>query len=255
MGDAAAERNRPGSRRGEGEGRRPSCLRPLALCIALAFPLISLTGCGLETVTYYSPPGFLYGGNILTLTHNSGNSDANFLGYDIYYRAYSNLTDADAARLAIENATNLTSSTPESILSQLTSALSFKKIYAAANPTVSPTPLLKNASIYTFQLPNSSSSTNWYYTTDLDPATPVQIVRGTGVSPGMSFNYPYTVGDIDYATPATNAGVGLGQPVFIVAFAVAYGYDFTKLTSIYSFPASLYQTIGGSTGGYILPSL
>jgi hypothetical protein len=187
----------------------------------------------------------------VTLTHNPANSDSNFLGYDVYYRAYGTLADADTARISIENAANLTTSTPEGVLSQMTS-LGFKKIYLYPNYSVPPTPLFSGSTTYTIQTIGGTISTNWYYVTT-SSAVHIQIIRATGNSnvPYDSFNYQYGIGDSDYAS--TTMGVTAGNPVFIVAFAVAYGFDFTKLTPIYSFPASLYQEIGGSSG-YQLPT-
>jgi hypothetical protein len=240
-----AGKNRAAGRRGEGE------LSPLlgtAIRLALAFPILILTGCGLESVNYYSPPGFQDRGNFIVLSHDSSNNDPSFLGYDIYYRAYATLAEANSARSNIESATNATTSTPESVLSKMTGELNFKKIYPASDYLKEPMPLLKDdASTYTIYLPKDNPTTNWYYVTNVSPVQ-IPIVRATGY--GDSFNETYKVGDLDYAS--TNTGVSSAQSVFIVAFAIAYGYDFSKLSSIYSFPASLYQPIGGSNG-YTLP--
>jgi hypothetical protein len=205
-------------------------------------------------VYYYSSPGFVLGGNIITLTHNTANTAGNFfLGYDLYYRAYSTESDAQTARQTIESASSATTSTPESVLAQLISA-GFKKVYLASNPTVPPTPLLAGATTYTIQFPNASSTVNWYYTTNLtadtnDVTQQIQIVRGIGAS-GESFNYQYASGDLDYAS--TTMAVTSGMQVHLVFFAIAYGFDVTNMASIYSYPASLYQEVGG-TYGYALP--
>jgi hypothetical protein len=237
-------RNRGGDRRGEGKSRSRALLR---LALAVLGPLPWLCACGLESVNYYSPPDFQYAGNIITLRHNSDNGDSSFLGYDIYYRAYYSLAEADSARSSIESATNSTTSTPESVLSKMTSELGFKKIYLASAPTDEPKPLFKDgARIHYIYLPKDSSTTNWYYVTN-SSSDHVEIVRSTGY--GDSFNEAYKINDADYGS--TTNGVNHGT-VYIVAFALAYGYDFSKLASIYSFPASLYQPIGGSSG-YTLP--
>jgi hypothetical protein len=246
MGAATAGKNRLLARRGERESHGEFLLR-LALGCVIICPSIFLSGCGLESVDYYTPPDFAYAGNIITLRHNSSNGDSSFLGYDIYYRAYYSLTEADTARSSIESVSNSTTATPESVLSKMTSELNFKKIYLYSAYTTSPTPLLKGATTYFFYLPNDNNTTNWYYVTN-SSSTPVAICRSTGY--GDSFNSPYHISDADYGS--TSNGVGSTQAVFIVAFAVAYGYDFGKLQSIYSFPASLYQEIGGSNG-YTLP--
>jgi hypothetical protein len=243
-----AGKNKLIDRRGEIKFRSGIFLR-LASIYAFVFPLLFLSGCGIESVNYYSPPDFAYAGNIITLRHNTDNQDF-FLGYDIYYRAYYSLSEANTARGTIESATNSTSSTPESVLSTMTSTLGFKKIYLASAPTTVPTPLLafaKGATVYYFYLPKDTSTTNWYYVTNAS-STHVEILRCTGY--GDSFNEPYKIDDADYGS--TTNGVGTKGTIYIDAFAVAYGYDFSKLSSIYSFPASLYQPIGGSNG-YTLP--
>jgi hypothetical protein len=239
--------NKKDDRRGEG---RPAAAPPFTRIFIALLAIVGFTffydGCGLETVTYYSPPSFSYGSNILTLTHNSANSNA-FLGYDIYYRAYYSLPEADAARQNIENLTASVSSTPESILTQMTST-GFKKIYLASNPLTAPIPLFPVASgttpTFTIQMPNTSQSTNWYFIVSTDASnnpTETEIVRGIGISTNNSFNYQYAVGDLDYGS--TTGSVTAGSIVNLVFFAVAYGYDFTKLTSVYSFPQSLYISI------------
>lgn len=245
-----ARRNRPGKRAGEGRlgsGPRPaltfSC-NSLALWALFSIPSLCLAGCGLETVTYYSPPSFSYGSNILTLTHNASNSIA-FLGYDIYYRAYISQTEADTARQTIEISTGSTSSTPESVLNLMTTN-GFKKIYLASNPLTAPTPLLPVTSgttpSFTILMPRDSQSTNWYYTVSTDSSNnPTQIVRGINLSANNSFNYQYAVNDLDYGS--TSGSVTAGGTVNFVFFAVAYGYNFTTLTSIYSFPQSLYSSV------------
>jgi hypothetical protein len=216
---------RNSSSMGRGKGTSPSGF-PLRLNLAviLAISTLAFNGCGIENgVTYYSPPDFAYAGNLITLRHNSDNSDASFLGYDIYYRAYVSLVEANTARSSIESATNSTTSTPESVLSLLSSS-GFKKINLASAPTVTQTPLLKEGpNTFYFHLSSNSPTDNWYYTTNDAPATQVEIVRSTGY--GDSFNEPYQVGDIDYGS--TSNGVPSGEYVFIDAFAVAYGYNFS----------------------------
>jgi hypothetical protein len=238
-------------RRGQGnrEAHGPRRHRVVSWRLPLVlFCILAVSSCGLEEdVTYYSPPEFAYAGNIITLRHNSGNDDVSFLGYDIYYRAFFSEAEADTARSTIESATNSTSSTPESVLSMLTSN-GFKKVYLAAESNVTPMPLLEEGpKTFYFSLSNDSKSTNWYYSTNQNSAH-IEIARGTGN--GESFNEPYSVGDIDYGSSKGN--VDSGDTVYIDAFAIAYGYDLTTLVSTYSFPASLYQPIGGSNG-YQLP--
>lgn len=225
-------------------------MRISALALLL-FTTLWLSTCGLEVVSYYGDPGFASAGsNAFTLTHNTANSDY-FLGYDVYYRAYQTSTLADTARVTIESAISSSSSTPESVISQMTSA-GFVKMYLASSPLSPPTPLCSVSSSYLstavkFNFTMDSSTANWYYTNSTDSgSTKVYVVRGLGTSTNNSFSYKYVSGDADYTL--SNNAVTSGQTVYLVFFAVAYGYNISSLTSIYSVPTSLYTTMS-----YTLP--
>jgi hypothetical protein len=218
--------------------------RLIKIYISLAILAVSMVCCGVESVSYYSPPSFTYGGNVITLTHNTVNTES-FLGYDIYYRVYNDDNTAQADRTFIENASNSANSTPESVLGQVTSR-GFKKMYLAAIPATAPTPLLSIASpttavTFTIQMPQSTQFTNWYFTKSTDASlVPTEIIRCINSIGSNSFNSLYNPGDSDYAA---SIQAGDGTQVYMVAFAVAYGYDLTNLVSIFSFPASLYSEI------------
>jgi hypothetical protein len=207
-------------------------------------------------VTYYQAPAFTYAGYAITLTHNTANTASTFLGYNIYYHAYQTQTLADTARQTIESAISSSSSTPQSVLASMTNQ-GFVEIYNASTPTVSPTPLCSVSSSaattavnFNFLMDNTSIATNWYYTASTDSSsTHHYVVRAlpTVVAPYNSFNYTYQTSDSDYAS--TNNAVTAGGIVYLVFFAVAYGYDISTLSSIYSFPTSLWQSIA-----YTLPS-
>lgn len=236
--------------KGPVEDKRLLPRRTLGLALILGATLC-LSTCGLDVVSYYQTPGFTYIGNGFTLTHNTANSDSNFLGYDIYYHAYQTQTLADTARTTIETAISSTSSTPQSVLSSMTSS-GFVKIYKASAPTVSPTPLCKvtspaTAVNFNFLMDSTSIATNWYYTASTDSAsTRVYVVRALPTATSNSFNYTYGTNDPD--STGMTAGVTAGGIVYLVFFAVAYGYDIGTLSSIYSFPTSLLQSIA-----YALP--
>jgi hypothetical protein len=192
-------------------------------------------------LSYYSTPSFSYDGNIITLNHNTGNVE-NFLGYDIYYRAYQLKTAADSARTAIESAASSTSTTQESVLSQLKTA-GFMKVYLSDFPTTEQVPLIRVSSPstaikYIIQ-PSNASKVDWYYKSSTSSET-VGLVRGT-LSSEPSFSKPYLVGDADYSS--SNAAIQSGKTVYLVFFAVAYGIKDSDLTAIYSMPASLYTTV------------
>jgi hypothetical protein len=235
-----------------------ACFCPLWLGKLLAFAVLALVlgGCGIqESTSYLQPPGFSDAGGMLTLSDVSANdSDSSFLGYDIYYRAYyynssaADSPDADTALNAIDAAIGSSTSTPDSVLSLMTSTYSFRKMYLAATPSVTPTPLLpKNVSTYYIYYPNTSSTKDWYYTTTAS-TTQINLIRNNGNTNASenSFNYTYTISDPDYGS--TTNGVTSGGYVAIVAFAVAYGYDFSTLTTKTSFPASLYLPVNKNYG-------
>jgi hypothetical protein len=240
---AARSRGRGKSLKKAGEGRRRFLRHVPCLAFVIALSLC-LSTCGLEVVSYYGDPGFAYVGNAFTVTHNTANTE-NFLGYDVYYHAYQTETLADTARATIESAISSSSSTPESVLTKMTSA-GFVKIYNALTPTVSPTPLCKvstTSSAVKFTFTMDSSTTNWYYnSTDASlSGQTIEVVRGLGTTTDSSFNDSYLASNSDYSY--STAAVTSGGTVYLVFFAIAYGYDISSLSSIYSFPTSLYQTI------------
>lgn len=231
------------ARKGEGTSRLKGIL---VGCIAAPLLCLSLSTCGLDSIVYYSQPSFSYDGGLLTLNHNTANTEF-FLGYDIYYRVYSDVSVADTDRLEIESATSSTTGTPETAIAKMI-GLQFKKIYLASAPTIEPTPLLKvdtptSSTTFNIYMQGSTSSSNWYFTTAADP-TQLEIVRGTGTvnsatGLGQSFNSSYSViSDTDYDSTTTAAGSG--GTIHFVFFAVAYGYNINKLAAVYSYPTSTY---------------
>jgi hypothetical protein len=234
------ERSNRGRRR-KGRGYRD-------LLYALFFAFIVSTcinSCGLEDVSYYSQPSFTYGGNIITLVHNTSNI-TNFDGYDIYYRAYQLQDAAETARQSIESAASSTSSTAESVIAQLTTQ-KFKKMYLY-NPetkiSTETTPLLtvaNSSSSVSFTIqPSNSSSEYWYYKNSSDAtAKKYYVARGTGS--GESFSAAYNAGDSDYSN--TTGAITSGKTVYLVFFAVAYGFDMGNLVTIYGMPTSLSQPV------------
>jgi len=246
----------------------------LALVVSSVVVILSLTTCGIETVTTLQPPLFTNpSNNLLSLTHNTSNSDSNSLkGYEIYYRAFQTQTNADAARTAIEQATATTTSSPETVLALMVSS-GFTRMYDAngydgANGT---RPLfyvsaseITTAVTYQLYLDSSSSSSpnvtltlsggssplystgfsSWYFTRSVAIPTTwhVSISRSISTSGSpMSFESMYAPTDVDYNGP----GQGGGSSLYFVFFAVAYGLDTSSgsFSFLYSFPTSLYTSI------------
>jgi len=244
---------------------------------------LSLTTCGIETVTTLQPPLFTNtGNNLLSLTHNTSNSDSNSLkGYEIYYRAFGGpqaQTNADAARTAIEQATATSTSSPETVLALLVSSGFTRMFDANGTDGVNGTrPLFyvsasEITTAVTYQLfldftnppPNStvtlagnisplcsSSYSSWYFTRSIAIPTTwhVSISRAISTSGSpISFESNYSPPDVDYNGPAVQGG---SSSLYFVFFALAYGLDLSSgsFSFLYSFPTSLYTSIG-----YALPS-
>jgi hypothetical protein len=211
----------------------------------IQFLLISfiVTGCGLESSIYYSPPNFFVSGlyGPIFLTHNTANNDGSFLGYDVYYRVYFDPTAATTDMDLISTLSDINNYTPLSALNKLTS-MGFTRMFYLESENYglnSNSPLLRVANVL-----QSSTYTilvnllpNWYYSSS-DNTDTIQLVRNIS-SPGSlaSFNSRYSIGNADYADK-TNVPEANGW-VYIVMFAVAYGFDINSTSSsstILSFP-------------------
>jgi hypothetical protein len=221
---------------------------------SIFFILASLviTGCGLDSTVFYSPPTFINGGNTIILTHNPANTDASFLGYEVYYRVYAadingNSTNADADLATITSTQDTSLYTPTSAFQKLNTGLGFVRIAALSTGGTSVLgvlPLFKyisfSANVFTIQ---PIGTANWYYYSD-SVGTQTIIVRND--LNHDSFNFYYGNNDIDYydKTPT----IGPSGNICVVFFAVAYGFDFTASTpTIYSLPV-------GAKLSYTLPS-
>ena len=214
----------------------------------------AIAGCGLESSIYYAPPNFhVDGSGPIFLTHNTANIDGSFLGYDVYYRVYHD-SDAAASDLSLGATLSDTNNyTPISALNKLV-VMGFTRMHYLESENILNTnsPLLRVANViqqsqYTVQV---NVLPNWYYTVSDDgDTTKTPLVRNTS-TPGSlaSFNSQYSIGNADYADK-TNVPEA-HQTVYIVMFAVAYGFDINSTSSsstILSFPIGVELTV-------ILPS-
>jgi hypothetical protein len=218
---------------GIGEGRRAlSALAAACLCL--------LAGCGLETTIYYNQPTFVNSGGAFKLTHNTANTDSSFRGYNLYYRVYQSSTDATAIVSYISSTLQDTNNyTPASAVSLLTGSRGFVRILAGNSNTntksdsvpLYPIPNTALATYFSLIPDRTTSTTDWYYTVDGATTPQTTVVRNNG----LTFNSQYATSDIDYVG-ATSALTG--DTVYIVIFAVAYGFDFSSSSSpvIYSLP-------------------
>jgi len=229
---------------GESNNNLFSCL---VFFVLLNIICVSFPGCGLDSTVFYSPPTLINGGNSIILTHNTANTDASFLGYEVYYRVYmvdsnfySAKAEADLVTIASTQDTSLY--TPASAFQKLTTGLGFVRLTTTSGTM----PLLEyvpfTANVFTIQ---PIGSTKWYYYSDSIGA-PTYLVRNN--LNHDSFNSSYGSFDIDYfdKTPT----IGPSGNICVSFFAVAYGFDFSaSTTTIFSLPslgARLSYTLPGS---------
>jgi hypothetical protein len=238
-----------------------------AFLVLFFISCLSLAGCGLESSVYYSLPTFYISGNSfpVTLTHNTANSDSSFLGYDVYYRVYFDPNAATTDLAVITAVNDINSYTPSSALAKLR-GMGFVRLQSLGQTTSISTPTLNQTSPLFHVANNGIASTylimfnstgsnwynvyNWYYTvSDDNNVQQTQLVRNISTTGALvSFNSAYSVGQLDYADISHSPPSGSSQ-IYIILFAVAYGFDFTSTSSstIYSFPV-------GAELKYTLPS-
>jgi hypothetical protein len=251
---------------GEGPSRAPSA--PLFRGALILSSALLVSNCGLENVSFYTPPTFQNYSGVLRLTHSTANTDSTFLGYNVYYKAYADPKKAGSEKASVEAALGLATSTPESSLNQI-KGLGFKPVYLASKPDNETLPLLSvpdadksTGRYFSISLTANSDPANWSFTDSTDPSTAAgtEIVRSTAKSKdgqyvGNSFNGEYVVGDKDYDGSVADSTAPISSPygstIHFVFFAVAYGYDLVKIRDIYSMPVSL----DGEPVEYFIPYL
>ena len=234
-----------------GEG---SYLLKLASLAVILFSSL-IVSCGLDNSIFYSPPSFTVSGNTgpIILQHNTMNIDGTFLGYEVYYRVYADLSSATLDLNYIVTLNDTTNYTPLSAFNLLLSR-KFVRLQSRFLSTglVDTSPPLFHPSNYLFASQFTIQAFNtlptFYFTIDSAVNAQTQLVRNTNSGTLLvSFNSLYNVGDPDYAGTIPPSANG-STPIYIVMFAVAYGFDFSSSGStIYSFP------VGGILW-YYLPS-
>lgn len=228
----------------EGRGRR-------ILLVAVAFSLLA-SACGLETVVYLIPPQFYSGSGFLTL-QDSGNTNIDFLGYQILYRIYD---DSTAAATALQTLSSLAANgglSPDVVHQQLVGgslALRPMLFEGLADPTILPIAATERGSNVSFQINQFINS--WPVlkiqgtsSTALVPET----YRNPNASPGgyvsskTFWNLPQlTIGDSDYTSSASQSAPST-EYIVMCAVGVAsvnliswtWSYP-TVLPSVISFP-------------------
>ncbi len=222
-----------------------------AFFVALA--LLLLFSCGLPTSDYLYPPVYFSSpsGNRVQLIHDTRNIDdvaELFKGYDIYYRVFDSQNDATNSSSYLSN--YLTSSD----IAQIESTegyyvlVKYDKTNTYLDDTVPLIPVSDNTHI-SFDL-HLNSDSRWTITAtkaDESQTTLYYISRNKGDTATAEFcsRSQYLKGDLDYA----GDGILVGESVYIVFFAVAYGIS-SSLSELYSDPRVLgpiqYTPMGGS---------
>lgn len=201
-----------------------------------------LSSCGLPAPEYLFPPlDFSYNGNALSLTHNPSNASVptEFRGYEIYYRLFQNLDDANAALSYILSLA--ANSSPDTFMqSARTNAnwpfFRMQKSYATLSATnidtskpLLPRPTNNAAEPFTFTI-----DMNTWKVTLPDNLEPVTLVRNnnknTVAASAFNNSSNYDPTDQDYSGGASPSSV------YLVLFAVAYGTSASSLSEVYSSP-------------------
>ncbi|MBL8966093.1 MAG: hypothetical protein JNG85_03730 [Spirochaetaceae bacterium] len=202
------------------------------------FSLILLGACGIDSYSYYYPPSVANSGdNNLYLTHSTNNSDAAFLGYEIYYRVFEDKAKADGIASAIYSAANSSSTAPSVLQNQLTSG-TFPSYYGYAfNPIREPSaayplPLLKVGDGSNFRVALSAEGDWTLYINNASVGSPVKRASGKTFydsSPGATWSGT----DVDYS----GSTVASSTTLYLVAFGIAYGFDIGTIKTTTSMPA------------------
>lgn len=107
----------------DGMGLRRPSRRGLAVLAAAAALVVS--SCGLEEYVYLEPPDTTLSSNICTLTNNTQNDPAVFVGYRFLYKF---LPNEAAVASAISTVTSLFTSYPTSIYSRMKTSAAFRDL-------------------------------------------------------------------------------------------------------------------------------
>ncbi|HTX71757.1 MAG TPA: hypothetical protein VMC79_02940 [Rectinemataceae bacterium] len=260
---------------GEGAHLRLQCVGMALLAVAC---LYFLTGCGIETITYFYPPlagSAIQSSTSLTLSHNTSNNSSDFLGYDLYYRCYADLTKAEADRVAIESLAASSSSSPDAVLYAMVNTWKFTRMYnstgAGSTPLLSfpSTPYKSSPATFIISL---SSSSEWTVSSTYSGSPVINsgltLYRSATISSGShkyftapppspsglaDFDALTLPSDPDYDGYTYTGGVASGYPadnyystptsLFIVVFAIGLGLPTDNINMVPSIPASFGATI------------
>jgi hypothetical protein len=201
--------------------------------------IIIFASCGLYSYVSLNPPISFddKGSNLLELHHdlnNNDGSDQEFLGYEIYYRAYSdfNIAKGDDELLATANSNYL--GNPDGFINYAKN-LGFLRLRRKTNDSADNPPLLAitdtSPEVYYIEL---TTLGEWILspTYQSDTTDNIELVRSIisdyATRSSLTSATNYYQGDIDYE------GESSPTTVYFVFFAVAFGTDTASFSSIYS---------------------
>ncbi len=210
-----------------------------------------LAACGIQDIPYYYPPTLTDSGisaNTFSVNNDVRNYDflssvQYFVGYEIYYRAFSSSSDALSSISSMQAQIDSSDGSPSQAYVKLES-LGFKRVYNADsidNP-FDDRPILKNfdASAAFYFTVFLKDSEEWFFTTDgADPAVLAnrhylrRFPSGSTSSQPFYLKSEYLSGDVDYSGSSSSP-----ETIYFVFYGVAYGQDpQSPLTFIPSYPS------------------
>jgi len=201
--------------------------------------LLVLASCGLYSYVSLNPPSRFYsaGLNFLELHHdlnNNDGSDQEFLGYEIFYRAYSDFNNAKRDNDLLVTANRNYLGNPDGFINYAKN-LGFIRLRRKTNESTDNPPLLLitdvSPEVYYIELNTSGdwiiSPTNFSDTSD-DIELVRSIIPDYLTRRSFSLVANYHQGDADYE------GESSPTTVSFVFFATAFGKDTASFSSIYS---------------------
>ena len=214
--------------------RKKICLYLLYLIILSCF-----ISCGLYSYVSLNPPSSFYsvGLNFLELHHdlnNNDGSDQEFLGYEIFYRAYNDFNIATGDNDLLANANINYLGNPDGFINYAKS-LGFLRLRKKTNDSNDNSPLVtiidSSPEVYYIEL---NTSIDWIISSTYlsDTSDDIELVRSIipdyATRRSFSSAANYHQGDADYE------GESSPTTVYFVFFAVAFGTDTASISNIYS---------------------
>ncbi|MDP2816622.1 MAG: hypothetical protein Q8O19_08095 [Rectinemataceae bacterium] len=197
-----------------------------------------IESCGLYSYISLNPPISFEskGSSLLELHHDLNNNDGSekeFLGYEIFYRAYDIYEIADGDKVLLIDAVDKYEKSPDGFITYAKS-LGFQRLqkYTDSNPDISPLISISDSSpsLYYLELVPEDF---WIISPDTSiTLDDTKITRNiiANYATRYSFNKKanYQEGDIDYE------GKSSPTTVYFVFFATAFGTDTASFSNIYS---------------------